>query len=128
MSAQKTRLALLLWSADPERPELCAAPFVHATAAAAIDCEVEIHFSGRAVRLLVAGVADRLHPSSEREVSVLHFMRQAADLGVTFLACAMALKAHVAADEILIAEYGGTAGAAAFVARALDPDWATLVY
>ncbi len=128
MSAQKTRLALLLWSADPDRPELCAAPFVHATAAAAIDCEVEIHFSGRAVRLLVAGVADRLHPSSEREVSVLHFMRQAADLGVTFLACAMALKAHVADGETLIPEYGGTAGAAAFVARALDPDWATLVY
>lgn len=128
MNAQKTRLAMLLWSADPDRPELCAAPFVHATAAAAIDCEVEIHFSGRAVRLLVAGVAEGLHPSSDREVSVLHFMRQAAYLGVRFLACAMALKAHVQPGETLIPEYRGTAGAAAFVARTLDPEWATLVY
>lgn len=128
MSARRTRLALLLWSADPERPELCAAPFVHATAAAAIDCEVEIHFSGPAVRLLVAGVADGLHPSSQREVSLRHFMRQSADLGVRFLACAMALKAHVAEGETLIPEYGGTVAAAAFVDRALDPEWATLVY
>ena len=128
MTSHRNRLALLLWSADPDRPELCAAPFVHATAAAAIDCEVEIHFSGRAVRLLVAGVADGLHPSSARDVAVLHFMRQAADLGVRFLACAMALKAHVEEGEILIPEFGGTAGAAAFVARALDPEWSTLVY
>lgn len=128
MSDHKSRLAILLWSADPERAELCAAPFVHATTAAAIDCEVEIHFSGRAVRLLVAGVAESLRPSSEREVSVYHFMRQAADLGVRFVACAMALKAHVAEDERLIPEHAGTAGAAAFVARALDPEWATLVY
>ena len=46
MSTHRTRLAILLWAATPERPALCATPFVHAMAAAALDCEVEIHFSG----------------------------------------------------------------------------------
>ena len=50
------RPAILIWSVTPERPQLCATPFVHA--AAVFDCEVEIHFAGPAVRLLVAGVAE----------------------------------------------------------------------
>ena len=62
MSAHRKKLAILLWSATPERPQLCATPFVHAAAAAAFDCEVEIHFAGPTVRLLVAGVADGLRP------------------------------------------------------------------
>lgn len=123
-----SKLAILLWAAGPERPDLCAAPFVYATAAAAEDCEVEIHFSGRAVRLLVEGVAEGLPLYDDRSITVAHFMNQAADLGVRFLACAMALETLVAADEPLIAAYAGTAGAAAFVRRSLDPAWRTLVF
>lgn len=125
---QKRGLAILLWAAVPERPELCATPFVHAAAAAALDCTVEIHFAGPTVRLLVAGVADALRPWAGTEASVLQMMRQAAGLGVEFRACAMALGALVGPDEQLIPEYSGTSAAGAFVARALDPDWATLVY
>jgi len=55
-------------------------------------------------------------------------MRQAANLDVTFLACAMAMDALVGKEEKLIPEYSGTAGASAFVQRALDPEWATLSY
>jgi hypothetical protein len=128
MSGHKHGLAILLWGAVPERPELCATPFVHAAAAAALDCAVEVHFAGPTVRLLVAGVADALRPWPGSETSVLHMMRQAANLGVEFRACAMALGALVRADEALIPEYAGTSAAGAFVARALDPDWATLVY
>jgi predicted peroxiredoxin len=128
VSANKSKLAILLWSADPGRAELCAAPFVYATTAAAIDCEVEIHFAGRAVRLLVEGMAASLVPCEDRDATVHHFMRQAADLGARFLACAMALKAHVDESERMIPEFGGTAGAAAFTARALDPDWATMIF
>ena len=47
----KQKLAILLWAASPERPQLCATPFVHAAAGAAFDAEVEIHFAGPAVRL-----------------------------------------------------------------------------
>ena len=128
MSAQRRKLAILLWSATPERPQLCATPFVHAAAAAAFDCEVEIHFAGPAVRLLVAGIADGLRPWPGVDTSIYHMMRQAANLDVRFRACAMAMGALVGAEEALIPEYSGTVAASAFVARALDPEWATLVF
>ncbi len=126
--AQRSKLAILLWSATPERPQLCATPFVHAAAAAAFDCEVEIHFAGPAVRLLVAGVADSLRPWPGVDTSIYQMMRQAANLDVRFRACAMAMGALVDKDEALIPEYTGTVAASAFVARALDPEWATLVF
>jgi hypothetical protein len=128
MSAQRTKLAILLWSATVDRPELCATPFVHAAAAAAFDCEVEIHFAGPTVRLLVAGVAEGLRPWPGVDTSIYQMMRQATNLGVTLNACGMAMGALVAKDEALIPEYAGTIAASAFVARTLDPDWATLVF
>ncbi|MBI5109571.1 MAG: DsrE family protein [Rhodocyclales bacterium] len=128
MSTQRKKLAILLWSATAERPELCATPFVHATAAAAFDCEVEIHFAGPTVRLLVAGVADALRPWPGVDTSIYQMMRQATNLGASLNACAMAMGALVAKDEVLIPEYAGTIAASAFVARTLDPEWATLVY
>jgi predicted peroxiredoxin len=124
----KTRLAVLLWAATPERPELCATPFVLATAAAALDCDVEIHFAGRATRLLVAGVAERLFPTGEAGKSVHVFMKEAANLGVRFLGCGMALKGQTAPEEEFIAEYAGSATVTDFALRALDPEWATLVF
>lgn len=128
MSGHRKKLAILLWSATVERPQLCATPFVHAAAAAAFDCEVEIHFAGPAVRLLVTGVADGLRPWPGTETSIYQMMRQATNLGVSLRACAMAMGALVAKDEALIPEFGGTIAASAFVDRALDPEWATLVF
>ena len=128
MNEQRKKLAILLWSATPEHPQLCATPFVHAAAAAAFDCEVEMHFAGPAVRLLVTGVADAMRPWPGVETSIYNMMRQAANLDVSFRGCAMAMGALVAKDEALIPEYAGTVAASAFVDRALDPEWATLVF
>jgi uncharacterized protein len=128
MTPHRTKLAILLWAATPERPELCATPFVHATAAAALDCEVEIHFSGRASRLLVAGEADRLFAAPGGSKSIYAFMREAANLGVRFIGCAMALQANIREGEACIPEYTATASATDFVLRALDPEWTTLVF
>lgn len=127
-AGQKGKLAILLWAATVEQPQLCATPFVHAAAAAAFDCEVEIHFAGPTVRLLVAGVADSLRPWPGTDTSIYQMMRQATNLGARLNACAMAMGALVGKDEALIPEYGGSIAASAFVARALDPEWATLVY
>lgn len=124
----KTRLAILLWAATHDRPELCATPFIHATAAAALDCEVEIHFSGRASRLLIAGVAERLYPTAAATKSIYVFMREATCLGVKFIGCGMALQSHTQPGEIFISEYSGSATATDFVLRTLDPDWASLVF
>ncbi len=128
MSGHRQKLAILIWSATPDRPQLCATPFVHAAAAAAFDCEVEIHFAGPAVRLLVAGVAESLRPWPGVDTSIYQMMRQAANLDVSFRACAMAMGALVGKDEGVIPEYKGTVAASVFVQRTLDPDWATLVF
>ncbi len=128
MSQHRSRLAILLWAATPERPELCATPFVHAMAAAALDCEVEVHFSGRASRLLIAGEADRLFAAPGSSKSIYNFMREAANLGVRFIGCAMALQANTREGESYIPEYAATASATDYVLRALDPEWATLVF
>ena len=122
------KLAIPVWSISPERPELAAAPFVYAATACAMDCEVEIHFAGTAVKLLAPGVAAAMHPSPVRERSIHDFMRDAAEQGAAFYGCQMALRAHGLVDRPLIPEYSGAAGAAAFVARTLDPEWRTMVF
>lgn len=122
------KLALLMWAATAERPELCVTPLIHALAARALDCEVEIHFAGPAVRLLVNGVADGLFATSDQEKSIGEFLRELAAENVRLLNCSMAKAAWITADENLIPECSGAAGATAFVARTLDPAWRTLVF
>jgi len=128
VSNEGARLAVLLWSATPERPDLLAAPFVYAMAAAALDAEVEMHFAGRAVRLLVAGEAARLRSADWTDHTIEGYMRDASRAGVRFLACGTALATHVRPGEPMVPEYSGSAGAAAFAQRALDPAWRTLVF
>lgn len=122
-----SRLALLLWSVELERPDLAAAPFVYAAAATALDAEVEIHFAARAVRLLVAGEAAR-RGVGDGSRKLYDFMQDAARGGARFLACSMAWAQYVGPGEACIAEFSGQAGATAFVARSLDAEWRTLVF
>ena len=121
------KLALLIWAATPDRPELIVTPLVHALAARALDAEVEIHFAGPAVRWLVDGVADDLYATPSREKSIGEFLREVLAEDVRLLACGMARAAWVGEDESLIRQ-AGAAGATAFVARTLDPAWRTLVF
>lgn len=122
------KLAILLWATDLDRPDLAAAPFVYAAAAAALDAEVEIHFAGRSVRLLVDGEAARCVTAAQGGRRLYDFMQDAARGGARFLACSMAWHTYVREGEKTIAEFGGHAGATAFVARTLDPAWRTLVF
>jgi predicted peroxiredoxin len=125
-SAQK--LAILLWSVSVERPDLAAAPFVYAAVAGAMDCQVEIHFAGPSVRLLVPGVAAGLRTGAASEKTVYAFMQEAAGFGARFLGCSMALAEHLTARAERIPEFSAPAGAGAFVSRVLDPEWKTLVF
>jgi predicted peroxiredoxin len=123
-----SKLAILLWSTDLGRPDLAAAPFVYAAAASALDAEVEVHFAGRSVRLLIEGAAAAMSTSERGGRSLYAFMQDAAHGGARFLACSMAWREYVREGEPTIAEYVGQTGATAFVARSLDPDWRTLVF
>ncbi|WP_428826431.1 DsrE family protein [Azonexus sp. IMCC34842] len=121
------KLALLIWAATPEHPELLVTPLIHALAARALDAEVEIHFAGPAVRWLVEGVADTAYATPSREKAIGDFLRELVAEDVRLLACGMARAAWVGAGETLILP-AGAAGATAFVGRALDPAWRTLVF
>lgn len=121
------RLAILFWAATPDRPELCVTPLVHALAARALDAEVEIHFAGPAVRLLIEGFADTLYPTPAHERSIGAFIRETIAEGVEIRACSMALAAWVRPEETLMTA-AQPAGATVFVVRALDPAWTTLVF
>jgi len=115
----KEKLAILLWAAPLDEPERLRAPFVYAQAAAALDAEVEIHFSGATVRMLVADAENR---------EIKEYMKEVAAEGVRLLGCSSALKRHVLEGERMIVEFAGAAGAASFAQRALDPAWRTLVF
>ena len=68
-------------------------------------------------------------PSGPRERETVHgFMRHAAELGAKFFACSEAMAEHGLAREEFIDASIEVGGAAAFVGRVLDEEWATLVY
>lgn len=121
------QLALLIWAATPDHPELVVTPLIHALAARALDAEVEIHFAGPAVRWLVDGVADAAYATPDKEKSVGDFLREVQREGATLYACGMAQAQWVSAGESLLAGCCH-AGATAFVVRGLDPAWRTLTY
>ena len=120
------KLVILLHAARPDQPDTCEMPFVYAMTAAAMEVEVEMHFTGRSVRLLIDGVARGIPTGAQKQRTLYDNMRDAAQLGVRFLACSMALQEHVGADEVKIAEFGGVAGAATLIMRSLDPEWRML--
>lgn len=123
-----SKLAILLWATSPRAPELCAAPFMYAATAASMDAEVEIHFAGKSVELLIEGVADRLHAGANEIRSIRAFMQDAATAGAKFLACSHSLAVHVAGRSDFIPEYSGVVGAASFMARVLDTQWQVLTF
>lgn len=129
------RLAILVWAADPGSPHLCATPFYFAAAAAVMDAEVEMYFTARSVLLLAPGVAESLfaggtpaRDGTGAGPSVASLLADAARFGTRFLACPAAMAAHGLTPAMLRPEVAGQAGAAAFIGRALDPDWRTLCF
>ena len=128
MTTKSIGLAILICSPTIEHPELCVTPIVHAIAARALDCEVEVHFAGPAIRWLVEGVADSRYPTVRREKPIRDFLQEASTAGARILACSMARANWVGQEEKLIAECAGNAGATAFLVRMLSPDWRTMVF
>lgn len=121
-------VAILLWAADPDRPQLLATPFFHAAAAAALELPVELYFSARSVRLLAPGVAAGLRTGDGAARSVLDAIRDAVAHGARLYACSDALAAHGVDPATLIPECHGRGGAVQFMARAADRRWRTLVF
>jgi len=123
-----TNLAILLWACDPDDPARLATPFFHASAAAAMDVQVEVYFTARSVLLLQPGVAASLYAATDRRKSIYGYMREAVSLGARFFACADALAAHGLSRDALVPEVSELAGAVSFIDRVMQPGWRTLTY
>lgn len=124
----KRKVVILLWAANPDQPHLCATPFFNAAAAAAMDAEVEVYFTSKAVRLLVRGVAASLQSGPRERRTVYDFMKEAAGHGARFYACSQAMEEHGVTAADFVPEARGAAGAATYMGRCLDEEWVTLVF
>jgi len=123
-----TGLAIMLWAAEPEAPQRLVTPFFHASAAAAMELQVEIYFTARSVLLLQPGVAAALRASERHSKTVYQAMQEAVAHGARLLACSDALDAQGLDRQALIPECSGRGGAVQFISRLADPAWRALVF
>jgi predicted peroxiredoxin len=123
-----TGVALLIWSAELTQPDRVATPFVMAQAAVALDQSVEMYFTARATELLLATSVDRWIGFGPERRSILSYLQEARELGVSLFACSQALHALGHAPSDLHSTCDGLGGAVRFMERAADPTWRTLVF
>lgn len=86
------RLIVQLWQANLDQPQLAATPLFFASAAAAMDMEVEIHILGASVEMFVKN-NERRHqaiPPMNRRLS--DFIDDAMRTGVKFYPCSTAMR------------------------------------
>ncbi len=86
MTAVSPQRVLILVTSGPSTPARCAAPFHIATLLACMDAEVTLYLTGEAAQFAYPGVAETVFPE-EDGAPVLHFIRQAKQMGVRLLLC-----------------------------------------
>lgn len=105
MTAVSPQRVLILVTSGPSTPARCAAPFHIATLLACMDAEVTLYLTGEAAQFAYLGVAETVFPE-ESGAPVLHFIRQAKQMGVRLLLCRKPPSAGqtTLAEPVLIAE------------------------
>lgn len=86
MSEPAQQRVLILVTSGPGTPARCAAPFHTATLLACLDAEVTLYLTGEATELARPGVAEQLF-AQEGGQPVIHFIRQAKQMGARLLLC-----------------------------------------
>ena len=122
------RLLIVMVNSDPSNPEELGAPLYHAAVAAAMDYEVDVVCAATAGKLMIRGVAEKLHVKQGHSKTVLDWIREAHAEGVRFWACPANLDLFDVKEEELIAECRGLMGAAAMIADIMDGDCRVLTY
>lgn len=122
------KIVIMLLNVSPDSPISLGVPFFQASAAAAMDLEVEIYFTARSAALLRRGFAEDLFPSDKREKSVYSFMQDAHQAGAKFYACQSALRSFGIDQSSAIPELDGIYGGAAFISSIAEDGVVTLTY
>ena len=86
LTAVSPQRVLILVTSGPSTPARCAAPFHIATLLACMDAEVTLYLTGEAAAFAYPGVAETVFPEAGG-ASVLHFIRQAKQMGARLLLC-----------------------------------------
>lgn len=111
-------MIIQLWQASLDQPQLAATPFFFASAAAAMDMDVEIHATGASVEMFVKD-NDRRHqlvmPSGRR---LSDFIDDAMRTGVRMHACSTAMRDRNLELTDLIAGFGEVIGMVTMLDRA----------
>ena len=86
MSAVTPQRVLILVTSGPSTPARCAAPFHIATLLGCLDAEVTLYLTGEAAEFARPGVAESVFPDAGG-APVIHFIRQAKQMGARLLLC-----------------------------------------
>jgi uncharacterized protein len=122
------RLLIVLVNTDPRNVEELGAPFYYAAVAAAMDHEVDVLCTATAGKLMLKGVADKLHVKAGHPKTVYDWIREAHDQGARFWACPANLELLDKAEGDLIPECSGLKGAAAMIQDIMDGECRVLTF
>lgn len=122
------RLLIVLVNTDPRNPEELAAPFYHAAIAAAMDYPVDVICAATAGKLMIKGVAEKIHVKPGDPKTVLDWIREAHEHGARFWACPANLDLFDVSESDLIAECAGLMGAASMIGDMMEADCRVLTY
>lgn len=124
----KRRLLVVLVNTDPRNGEELAAPFYHAAVAAAMDYEVDIVCAATAGKLMVKGVAEKLHVKPGHPKTVYDWIKEAHDHGARFWACPANLDLFDVSEADLVPECSGMMGTADMIERLMGDEYRVLTY
>ena len=122
------RLLIVLMNTDPRNVEELGAPFYYAAVAAAMDHEVDVVCTATAGKLMLKGVAERLHVKPGDPKTVYDWIREAHDQGARFWACPANLELFDKTERDLIPECNGLMGAAAMIQDIMDGECKVLTF
>jgi predicted peroxiredoxin len=121
----RTKLLIVMSNADPARPDTCYAPLFQATVAAALSYDVEVIFTGNAVRLAIGDNASKVEINLDTHKTLYDVIQEAQHAGVCFKACNTSM--NMSGLELL-SEVEEKVGAAYLIGEAMEKNTVTLTY
>lgn len=119
------KLLIIMVNSSPECPATVSAPLQQATAAASMEYDAEIIFSGRSGELAFKQVAEGIALPNSSSKTLYHLIQEAQQAGVKFKLCTPVQEQW--GDE-MIPEIEDTVGAAYLVSEAMDNGTVTFTY
>lgn len=119
------KLLIVMVNADPASGPELAAPLAQATAAAAMEYDVEVVLDGAAGRLALKDVAAAVRVREGGERSIYDMIREARAAGAVFKVTAAAVDWW---GEDFVPEIAGVVGGAYIVSEAMDDETVTFTY